>query len=118
MLNNVLANAGAHSITRDPPFGDAGLGDYNYEIISSANAADNFVAIYYRLIRQAVVLTCLDGVPNTAIVTDLDPATAHELLSEKFGVDVWRVRITQKGSTYGINADPPTSKARGHVAET
>lgn len=107
----------AASSGRDPVFGESDTGDFNYEIIVSADAGSNTLAVYFRLTEKALVFRRWDGgIPFAAIVDELPPETAEHDLAARFGENMWRSRFERDASgTYVMSSNVPES-ARNSVS--
>jgi hypothetical protein len=88
--------------------GEAGTGDFNYEIISTRDARDNIIVLLFPLSDRALVFHLNGrGIPY-AEALDVDSATAEEALKKRFDRNFWRVRVHKVGlNSYEINADCP-----------
>jgi hypothetical protein len=94
---------------RDPVFGEPGTGDFNYEIIASADASSNTLAVYFRLVEKALVFRRWEGgIPFAAIIGELSHETVEHDLGARFGETMWRSRFERVADrSYAISSNVP-----------
>jgi hypothetical protein len=83
------------SSTRDILLGEAEAGDYSYDVITTPNAADNFVSIHFQFIDKALVFRRWDsGLPYAKVVPNVAFGRAAEVLEEMYNMTMWQVAAT------------------------